>query len=257
LRRRQCSDPGAQALVGVVADRVVIGHAFHAKDLERSAVAARDGIGHRLELFLVDLDHVDRQAADRVHLLVAHLALEMLGLLVLHQHVLVLELAVAVPAPRPLSLLLALLLVLALAVCGALAATDYSKYNVRKGKEFRDENAKKPGVVVLPSGLQYEVIQSGTGTGRSPKSTDQVKVHYRGTLINGKEFDSSYSRGQPATFGVNGVIKGWTEALQLMKEGDIWQLVIPPELAYGERGTGRDIGPNATLVFKVELIKVL
>ena len=94
------------------------------------------------------------------------------------------------------------------------------------------------------------------GTGKSPSSTDSVTVHYRGTLIDGSEFDSSFKRGQPATFPVNGVIKGWTEALQLMKEGGKWQLFIPSELAYGERGAGASIGPHATLVFDVELIKV-
>ena len=104
------------------------------------------------------------------------------------------------------------------------------------------------------SGLQYKVIKDGTG--KTPKATDTVKTHYRGTLIDGKEFDSSYKRGEPAEFPVNGVIKGWTEALQLMKEGAKWQLFIPGDLAYGERGAGADIGPNATLIFDIELLSV-
>jgi len=107
----------------------------------------------------------------------------------------------------------------------------------------------------LASGLQYKVLEAGTGK-VSPKKSDQVKVHYRGTLLNGKEFDSSYKRGQPATFGVGGVIAGWTEALQLMTKGAIWELYIPSNLAYGERGTGKDIGPNSMLTFKVELIEI-
>jgi hypothetical protein len=105
-----------------------------------------------------------------------------------------------------------------------------------------------------PSGLQYKVLAEGSG--KTPKETDNVTVNYRGTLIDGAEFDSSYKRGQPATFQVNGVIKGWTEALQLMKEGSKWQLFIPPELAYGERGTDSRIPPNSTLIFEVELISV-
>ena len=105
-----------------------------------------------------------------------------------------------------------------------------------------------------PSGLIYESLKDGTGT--KPAPTDSVQVNYRGTLADGKEFDSSYKRGQPATFQVSGVIPGWTEALQLMKEGAKWQLFLPSNLAYGERGAGRDIGPNATLIFEVELIAV-
>lgn len=110
------------------------------------------------------------------------------------------------------------------------------------------------GLTTLPSGLQYKIITEGTG--KTPTSTDRVTVHYSGTLVDGTEFDSSYKRGQPATFAVNGVISGWTEALQLMKEGAKWKLVIPPELAYGKRGAGGLIGPDATLNFEVELIKV-
>jgi FKBP-type peptidyl-prolyl cis-trans isomerase FklB len=126
--------------------------------------------------------------------------------------------------------------------------------NLEESKKFFPENQKKGGVNTLPSGLQYKVLAEGSG--KMPKAEDTVTVNYRGTLINGTEFDSSYKRGQPATFKVNGIIKGWTEALQLMKEGSKWQLFIPPQLAYGERGAGRDIGPNATLIFEVELIAI-
>lgn len=126
--------------------------------------------------------------------------------------------------------------------------------NKKTGEDYLAANRKREGVVSLPSGLQYEVVTAGSG--KSPAATDTVVVHYKGTLIDGKEFDSSYKRGQPATFPVNGVIKGWTEALQLMKEGSKWKLFIPADLAYGSRGAGADIGPNSTLVFDVELIEV-
>jgi FKBP-type peptidyl-prolyl cis-trans isomerase FklB len=126
--------------------------------------------------------------------------------------------------------------------------------NKAEGEAFLSANKRKPGVVTLPSGLQYKVITKGKG--RSPKAADTVTVNYRGTLIDGSEFDSSYKRGEPATFPVNGVIKGWTEALQLMKQGSKWELFIPPVLAYGEKGAGNVIGPNATLVFEVELLSV-
>ena len=126
--------------------------------------------------------------------------------------------------------------------------------NKADGEKFLAENAKKEGVKTLPSGLQYKEIAPGTGKG--PKTTDTVTTHYKGTLIDGTEFDSSFKRGQPATFPVSGVIPGWTEALQLMKEGAKWQLFVPSNLAYGEQGAGREIGPNATLVFEVELISV-
>ncbi|MHA3773950.1 FKBP-type peptidyl-prolyl cis-trans isomerase [Verrucomicrobiota bacterium sgz303538] len=125
---------------------------------------------------------------------------------------------------------------------------------MEKGEKFLKENAAKEGVKTLPSGLQYKVLKQGEG--KSPKATDTVSVHYKGTLIDGKEFDSSYKRGEPAEFPVNRVIKGWTEALQLMKEGDKWMLYIPSNLAYGSRGAGRDIGPDETLIFEVELLKV-
>ena len=123
-----------------------------------------------------------------------------------------------------------------------------------EGEAFLAENAKKEGIVTLPSGLQYQVLQEGKG--KSPKATDQVKCHYEGTLINGKVFDSSYRRGEPATFPLNGVIAGWTEGLQLMKEGAKYRFFIPFNLAYGTRGAGQDIPPYATLIFDVELIEV-
>jgi len=128
----------------------------------------------------------------------------------------------------------------------------------KKNKDVEDkflaENSKKPGVITLPSGLQYKVIKAGNGA--SPKATDKVTVHYRGTLINGQEFDSSIGRGEPVTFPVNGVIPGWTEALQLMKVGDKWELYIPSALAYGNRGAGQMIEPGATLIFEVELLGI-
>ena len=141
-----------------------------------------------------------------------------------------------------------------LAAKKAEAMKKLSEKNKADGEKFLAENAKKEGVKSLPSGLQYKEITPGNG--KSPKATDSVTTHYKGTLIDGTEFDSSYKRGEPATFPVSGVISGWTEALQLMKEGAKWQLFIPPNLAYGERGAGRDIGPNATLIFEVELISV-
>lgn len=119
---------------------------------------------------------------------------------------------------------------------------------------FLEENAKKPNVHTLPSGLQYKINQPGTGT--PPGPTDFVTVHYRGTLIDGTEFDSSYHHDTPATFAVNAVIPGWTEALQLMSPGAKWTLYIPGNLAYGPRGAGKLIGPNATLIFDVELISI-
>jgi len=131
---------------------------------------------------------------------------------------------------------------------------EIAEKNKKEGEAFLDENKKKEGVVTLPSGLQYKVIKEGAG--ETPKATDTVTVHYRGSLINGTEFDSSESHGQPATFKVNGVIPGWTEALQLMKAGSKWQLFIPSALAYGDRGAGREIGPNSTLVFDVELLSI-
>jgi FKBP-type peptidyl-prolyl cis-trans isomerase FklB len=128
------------------------------------------------------------------------------------------------------------------------------KKSAGDGEKFLVENKTKDGVKTTASGLQYKVIKEGTGA--QPKANDTVSVNYRGTLIDGTEFDSSYKRGQPATFPVSGVIKGWTEALQLMKAGSKYQLYIPAGLAYGERGAGRDIAPNSTLIFEVELLDV-
>lgn len=126
--------------------------------------------------------------------------------------------------------------------------------NRKEGEKFLKENAGKAGVTVLPSGLQYKVLAEGKG--RKPTAADTVTVHYRGTLIDGTEFDSSYTRGEPTTFPLNRVVKGWTEGLQLIKEGGKVQLFIPSDLGYGERGAGAQIGPNAVLIFEVELISV-
>jgi FKBP-type peptidyl-prolyl cis-trans isomerase FklB len=133
-------------------------------------------------------------------------------------------------------------------------AKQQGEKNKKEGEIFLETNKKKEGVQTLPSGLQYKVLKAGAG--KKPTATDTVTVHYRGTLIDGKEFDSSYRRGKPATFPVNGVIPGWTEALPLMEEGAKWELFIPSNLAYGERSAGGDIGPNATLIFEVELISI-
>lgn len=127
--------------------------------------------------------------------------------------------------------------------------------NEKLAQEYLENNGKQEGVVTLESGLQYKVLTQGDGA--TPTAESTVQVHYRGTLIDGTEFDSSYQRGEPVSFPVNGVIPGWTEALQLMKEGDKWQLVIPSQLAYADRGAPPVIPPNAALVFEVELLKVL
>jgi FKBP-type peptidyl-prolyl cis-trans isomerase FklB len=142
----------------------------------------------------------------------------------------------------------------ALAAKQAEKSKQLADTNRKEGEAFLAENKKKEGVKTLPSGLQYKMLTEGSG--KMPKETDTVTTHYRGTLLDGTEFDSSFKRGQPASFPVNGVIKGWTEALQLMKEGSKWQLFIPSDLAYGERGAGGQIGPNATLIFEVELISI-
>ena len=126
--------------------------------------------------------------------------------------------------------------------------------NKTEGEAFLAANKSKDGVVTLPSGLQYKILTAGTGP--KPTASDSVKCNYRGTLINGTEFDSSYKRGQPATFAVGQVIKAWTEALELMPVGSKWQLFVPSSLAYGERGAGAEIGPNATLIFEVELLSI-
>jgi FKBP-type peptidyl-prolyl cis-trans isomerase FklB len=127
--------------------------------------------------------------------------------------------------------------------------------NQKDGDDFLAKNREEEGIVTLQSGLQYKIITIGTGN--KPKASDKVKCHYQGTLIDGTIFDSSLKRGQPATFPVNGVIKGWTEALQLMAVGSKWRLYIPPHLAYGEHGAGGSIGPKATLIFDVELIEII
>ena len=127
--------------------------------------------------------------------------------------------------------------------------------NIEKGKAFLAENAKKEGIITLPSGLQYQVLQEGNG--KKPSATDLVKCHYEGTLIDGTLFDSSIKRGQPAVFGVNQVIRGWVEALQLMSEGSKWRLFIPSELGYGAQQAGELIPPHSTLIFEVELIEVI
>lgn len=134
-------------------------------------------------------------------------------------------------------------------------AAQEGEANKKEGDAFLAANKSKEGVVTLPSGLQYKILKEGSGP--KPTASDSVVCNYKGTLINGTEFDSSYKRGEPATFPVTGVIKGWTEALQLMPVGSKWQLFIPPDLAYGARGTpGGPIGPNATLIFEVELISI-
>ena len=133
-------------------------------------------------------------------------------------------------------------------------AKEASEKNIKAGDTFLEGNKKKEGVVTTASGLQYKILK--TGTGKMPKLSDTVIANYVGTLIDGKEFDSSYKRKEPATFPVKGVIPGWTEALQLMHVGDKWQLFIPAKLAYGERGAGGMIGPNETLIFEVELVGI-
>lgn len=126
--------------------------------------------------------------------------------------------------------------------------------NLKEGQDFLAENGKKAGVTTTASGLQYEVLKQGDGP--QPTAADKVTVHYRGTLLDGTEFDSSYKRGQTATFPLKGVIRGWTEGLQLMKTGSTFRFFIPPDLGYGSYGAGRMIGPNATLIFDVELISI-
>jgi len=161
---------------------------------------------------------------------------------------------------------LALGLALSALACGVYAAddsmttttqtqsTDASMQNKQTGDAFLAQNKTKSGVVTLPNGLQYKVITEGTGP--KPTASDEVTVNYAGTFINGKEFDSSYKRGEPATFPVSGVIAGWTQALQLMPKGSTWMLYVPSSLAYGEQGMPPVIGPNETLIFKVELLDV-
>ncbi len=159
-----------------------------------------------------------------------------------------------------------LALIAALAATGFVSSSTYAattttteistpaEKNLAAGDAFLEKNKTKPGVVTLADGLQYKVITKGTGP--KPTSNDVVTVHYAGTLINGKEFDSSYKRGEPISFPVTGVIPGWVEALQLMPVGSTWELYIPANLAYGEQGAPPAIGPNETLIFKVNLISV-
>ena len=135
------------------------------------------------------------------------------------------------------------------------AAAEKGKGAMTEGQHVLNENAKKEGVITLPSGLQYQVLSEGTG--KKPKATDQVKCHYEGMLVDGTLFDSSIQRGEPATFGLNQVIAGWTEGLQLMKEGAKYRFFIPYHLGYGEHGAGSSIPPFATLIFDVELIEVI
>ncbi len=132
---------------------------------------------------------------------------------------------------------------------------ELGEKNKADGAKFLEENKKKEGVVTLESGLQYKVLKEGTG--EKPAETDRVEVNYKGTLMDGTEFDSSYKRNKPATFSVNRVVKGWTEALQLMPVGSKWEVYIPSELGYGARGAGEKIGPNATLIFEVELLNIV
>ncbi|MBP7654499.1 FKBP-type peptidyl-prolyl cis-trans isomerase [Candidatus Dependentiae bacterium] len=134
------------------------------------------------------------------------------------------------------------------------AKKEAAAKNLRESIDFLEKNKTEPGIIVLPSGLQYKIIKEGTGS--MPQKTDTVITHYKGTLLNGIEFDSSYKRNQPAEFKVSSVIPGWTEALQLMKTGSKWKLFIPPQLGYGERGAGKDIGPNSALIFEIELIGI-
>ena len=131
---------------------------------------------------------------------------------------------------------------------------EKAEANLKAGQDFLAANKDKPGVISLPSGLQYEVIKEGTG--EKPKATDKVKCHYHGTLINGTIFDSSVQRGQPATFPLNAVIKGWTEGVQLMSVGSKWRFFIPPHLGYGDRQISAQIGANSTLIFEVELLGI-
>jgi len=135
------------------------------------------------------------------------------------------------------------------------ASQRVGQENLEDSNAFLQENKKREGVTTTESGLQYEVITEGTG--EIPTAEDQVRVHYHGTLIDGTVFDSSVDRGEPATFGVNQVIKGWTEALQLMPVGSKWKVFIPSDLGYGERGAGGDIGPNSALIFEVELLEII
>jgi len=155
-----------------------------------------------------------------------------------------------------IALCLSTLLLSTIDAAGSKSGPDLGKYNKRVGQKYLDENGVKEGVQTTSSGLQYKITKRGTSS-LHPKKTDTVKVHYAGTTIDGKEFDSSYSRGTPAEFGVSQVIAGWTEGLQLMSPGDEFMFYIPGDLAYGARGSPPKIGPNSVLIFKVELISIV
>lgn len=172
------------------------------------------------------------------------------------------DLAIGNTFMRARFLLLAALASVSLAACGPskedLAARQAAMAASKTaGAEFLAKNAKEPGVVTLPSGLQYKVIRSGPETGLHPRPIDEVKVHYEGKRLDGVVFDSSYERGVPASFPLRGLIPGWVEAMQLMRPGDEWMLYVPADLAYGDNQAGADIPPGSTLVFKIELIDVL
>lgn len=151
-----------------------------------------------------------------------------------------------------LRFVLALMCVVAVSAC---AKSNVNPEVLAAGKAFLSQNAHAPGVHVTPSGLQYRILTAGPASGQSPRASDEVKVNYEGTLLNGTVFDSSYQRGEPAVFGVTGLIAGWTEALQIMRPGDVWELYVPASLAYGEEGAGQ-IPPGSTLKFKIELVAV-
>ncbi|CAN5714823.1 FKBP-type peptidyl-prolyl cis-trans isomerase [soil metagenome] len=151
-----------------------------------------------------------------------------------------------------------IVLALALVMLAACGPTKKATDNMAAAKTFLATNAKTAGVVTLPSGLQYKIVQSGPATGRKPHKGDEVKVHYEGKLLDGKVFDSSYERGAPAAMPIDALIPAWIEALQLMRPGDVWMLYVPPELGYGEEGAGGgEIPGNSVLIFKIELIGVL
>ncbi|MEM9399250.1 MAG: FKBP-type peptidyl-prolyl cis-trans isomerase [Verrucomicrobiota bacterium] len=147
-----------------------------------------------------------------------------------------------------------IILSIIIATTSIVTAQNTATQNLIKGRDFLEDNGKRSGVKTTKSGLQYEIVKKGTGT--SPKASDRVLCHYEGKLIEGKVFDSSYRNGKPITFGVMQVIPGWTEALQMMREGSKWKIYIPAKLAYGYRGSPPAIGPNETLIFDIELIKV-
>ena len=157
---------------------------------------------------------------------------------------------------RALGIVIALLATLGLSACGPSEKMKARAANLTAGEAFLAKNAKAPGVVTLPSGLQYKVVRSGPAEGRKPTRADEVKVHYEGKLLDGSVFDSSYERGAPASFPLDGLITAWIEALQLMRPGDEWTLYVPPGLGYGERDKG-PIPGNSVMIFRIELLDVL